>query len=86
MKKIPMRSCVITGEKLPKNLKVIFSAWHKAFKVPNPYEFPVAYVFFKKKELNPEINPLAIPCSGSCPECLACWSLKSGQSVVFNQH
>ena len=74
------------GGKIPSNLKILFSAWHNAFKVDNPYNFPVAYVFFKRKELNPDINPLAIPCEGHCPECLACWSLKKGQAVVFNQH
>lgn len=72
--------------KIPDNLKIVFSAWHKAFKVDNPYNFPVAYVFFKKQELNPDIPVMAIPCAGHCPECLACWSLKKGQSVFFNQH
>lgn len=74
------------GNTIPKNLSIIFSAWHKGFKVDNPYDFPVAYVFFKKTELNPDIPAMAIPCSGHCPSCLACWSLKKGQSVFFNQH
>ena len=74
------------NERIPANLKIVFSAWHNAFKVDNPYDFPVAYVFFKKQELNPTIPDLAIPCGGHCPDCLACWSLKKGQSVVFNQH
>ena len=77
---------VANGGVIPSNLKIVFSAWHKAFKVDNPYNFPMAYVFFKKSELNPNIPELSIPCGGSCPECLACWSLKKGQSVVFNQH
>ena len=72
--------------KIPNNLKIVFSAWHKAFKVDNPFNFPIAYVFFKKQELNPDIPDMAIPCGGHCPECLACWSLKKGQSVFFNQH
>lgn len=71
---------------LPENLRVVFSAWHKAFKVDNPHGLPVSYVFFKNTELNPDIPDLAIPCTGHCPECLACWSLKNGQSVYFNQH
>lgn len=74
------------GGKIPNNLKIVFSAWHKAFKVDNPFNFPVAYVFFKKADLNPNIPELAIPCKGHCPECLACWSLKKSQSVFFNQH
>lgn len=71
---------------LPNNLKIVFSAWDKTFTVDNPYNLPVAYVNFKKKERNPEIPELAIPCEGSCPECMSCWSLKKGQSVVFKQH
>jgi len=43
-------------------------------------------VNFRKKELNPEIPETAIPCTGECWHCLACWSLKKGQSVYFNQH
>lgn len=77
---------VAHGGKIPNNLKIIFSAWHKAFKVDNPFGFPVAYVFFRKEELNPDIPEMAIPCGGHCPECLACWSLKKGQSVFFDQH
>lgn len=85
-KKFDIVNDYLKENKLPKNLKIIFSAWHKAFKVDNPFNLPVAYVFFKKQELNPEIPVFAIPCGGSCPECLACWSLENGQSVFFNQH
>lgn len=77
---------VAGGGEIPTNLRIVFSAWHKGFKVDNPNGFPVAYVFFKKENLNPDIPDLAIPCGGHCPECLACWSLSGGQSVVFNQH
>ena len=76
----------LDNNKLPKNLKVVFSAWHKGFKVDNPHNLPVAYVRFKKAEMNACIPELAIPCEGHCPECLACWDLKPGQSVYFNQH
>ena len=74
------------GGTIPKNLKIIYSAWNKSFKVDNPYNLPIAYVYFKKEQMNPDIPALAIPCGGHCPECLACWSLKNGQSVFFNQH
>lgn len=74
------------GGIIPKNLKIVYSAWNKSFKVDNPFNLPIAYVFFKKQEMNPEIPELAIPCGGHCPECLACWNLKNGQSVFFNQH
>lgn len=72
--------------KLPSNLKIVFSAWDKNFKVINPYNLPVTYVDFNDDSKNPNIPELAIPCTGDCPSCLACWSLKKGQSVVFKQH
>lgn len=71
---------------IPENLKIVFSAWSKGFKVDNPKNFPIAYVFFKKPEKNPNIPEMAIPCGGHCPDCLACWSLRKGQSVFFNEH
>lgn len=74
------------GEKIPSNLKIVFSAWDKNFKIDNPHNLPTTYVNFKNKELNPNIPKLAIPCLGKCYECQACWSLRKGQSVVFNQH
>lgn len=77
---------IANGGKIPSNLKIIFSAWFKGWNVPNPYNLPVAYVFFKNKNLNPEIPDTSIPCKGACYECQGCWSLKKGQSVYFDQH
>lgn len=74
------------GNKIPKNLKFVFSAWDKNFEVPNPHNLPVTYVNFKDKTQNADIPEYAIPCVGSCEKCKACWSLKKGQSVVFNIH
>lgn len=74
------------GNELPENLHVVFSTWDKGFKVDNPYGLPMTYVSFKDKSKNAEIPPLAIPCTGKCDKCLACWSLHNGQSVVFKQH
>ena len=74
------------GGKIPNNLKIVFSTWTKDFKVENPFNLPMTYVFFKKEENNADIPNLAIPCKGKCDECLACWNLKKGQSVYFNQH
>ena len=71
---------------IPENLKIVFSAWDKDFKVPNPHNLPVTYVNFKDAGKNPVIPEYAIPCIGKCYECKACWSLVNGQSVVFNQH
>lgn len=75
----------IYGE-LPSNLKIVFSAWDKDFKIENPYNLPMTYVYFKNKEKNPEIPEFAIPCVGKCYSCKSCWTLEKGQSIVFNQH
>lgn len=85
-KKYELVNEYLKDNQLPKNLRIIYSAWHKGWQVPNPYNMPVAYVFFKKENLNPEIPELAIPCQGHCEKCQACWNLKSGQSVFFHQH
>ncbi len=74
------------GGKIPDNLHIVFSAWDNTFKVDNPYNLPVTYVRFKDEAKNADIPEYAIPCVGKCYECKACWSLKNGQSVVFNQH
>lgn len=70
----------------PSNLKVVLSAWDKTFKVDNPYNLPMTYVFFRKQENNADIPEFAIPCQGHCKECKACWSLQNGQFVYFNEH
>lgn len=85
-KKFELVNEYLNNNKLPNNLKIVFSAWDKNFNVPNPHNLPIAYVNFKKKENNPKIPELAIPCSGKCYECLSCWTLRKGQNVVFNQH
>lgn len=77
---------LLKGNTLPINLKVVFSAWDKDFLVDNPYDLPVTYVNFKNTSNNPKIPDMAIPCTGRCYECQACWSLKNGQSVYFTQH
>lgn len=74
------------GHKLPKNLHIVFSAWGPNFPIENPYDFPVAYVRFKDKALNALIPHTAIPCGGKCYKCLACWQLKKGQTVMFDEH
>lgn len=74
------------GGTIPQNLKIVFSGWDKNFEIVNPFNFPVAYIDFKDKTKNPEIPFLSFPCNGDCSTCLACWKLKPGQSVKFNQH
>lgn len=75
-----------SGKKIPSNLKVIFSAWDKDFKVDNPFQLPMAYIEFKQAERNADIPEMAIPCTGDCSKCLACWSLNKSQAVRFKQH
>lgn len=74
------------GGKIPNNLKIVFSGWDKTFTIDNPYNLPTTYVYFKDTTKNADIPEFAIPCTGSCRECKACWNLKKGQSVYFNQH
>lgn len=71
---------------LPKNLKIVLSAWDKDFKVENLHNLPMTYINFKDQTRNADIPEFAIPCVGTCSKCKACWSLKKGQSVYFNQH
>lgn len=82
---------------LPGNLSIVFSAWDRSFNVPNPHRLPVAYVTFKDGNMNPDIPANAIPCykqtvrGGTCEQCVikrrgGCWTLKTGEAVVFKQH
>ena len=40
----------------------------------------VPFVKYKK------IPESAVECSGDCTNCLQCWNIASGESVVFNKH
>lgn len=86
------------GGKIPSNLKIIFSTWGN-FIPENPHNLPMTYVRFSEKssslskekkkeviEMNSKIPESAIPCTGACYKCQACWSLKRGQSVCFKKH
>lgn len=70
-------------EQLPKNLHIIFSAWDKDWHFDNPYNLPVAMVRFKNDTRD---FSKCFECSGKCYECVKCWKLKNGQSVVFDKH
>ena len=80
-----VNSYIKSGGQIPDNLHIVFSAWGDDFKVVNPYLFPVAYVRFKDRENN-NIPFDAAECSGDCTNCLQCWKIKKGESVVFNKH
>lgn len=71
---------------IPKNFTVIFSAWDKNWNFPNPHNFPVSFVKFKKNEMNVELPQKALKCTKSCTGCYKCWKLKKGEAVIFEQH
>lgn len=73
------------GNKLPKNLKIVFSGWGASFKILNPHNLPTAFVRFDKED-NSHIPPKAFKCSGDCSNCQMCWLLRKGQSVEFGEH
>jgi hypothetical protein len=76
------------GNKLPDNLNIIFSAWHKLWEVPNPHGIAVAYVDFKDKSLNPDFPKNAFRCPGresTCSACGVCFN-KKVKAVIFNEH
>lgn len=77
------------GGKIPNNLKIVFSTWGD-FIPENPYNLPMTWVEFNKTSKRKEDNKLipvdAIPCTGACHQCQACWTLKKGQNVVFKKH
>lgn len=74
-------------EGLPDNLHVIFSGW-PGLEMDNPFCLPEAHVLFKDGTTTAKED--AIPCNGNCTECAVidggCWTLKSGQQIVFKEH
>ena len=72
---------------IPDNLHIIFSAWDN-LPVDNPYNLPVAYVRFRGGRTDAPAD--AAICPGNCSECAitdgGCWTLKQGESVVFDEH
>lgn len=85
-KKFDLVNLFLDFNELPENLRIVFSGWNKAFKIDNPHNLPTTYVYFKDSSQNADIPEFAIPCTGSCKSCKACWNLQKGQSVYFNQH
>lgn len=73
------------GNKIPKNLKIVFSGW-VGLEMDNPYNLPTAYVEFKKGDADNRIKKNAFLCGGNCVNCSMCWLLKKGQQVLFHEH
>lgn len=80
---------IAAGGTIPKNFKIYFSTWDKEWhaKMPNPYNFPVAYCDFANKSLNPQLPQKAIRCPGNkatCSTCKLCWT--KDLPVIFGEH
>ena len=82
------------GGRLPKNLHLIFSDWRGA-KFENPFNLPVSSpVWFDKAgneiERGLHCTASASWCPGFCEDCAAagsgCWSLKAGDTILFEAH
>lgn len=75
------------GGTIPSNLHIIFSAW-KGLKMDNPYLLPEAHVRYRDGYTTASSN--AKECGGNCTQCAitdgGCWTLKSGEQIVFNEH
>lgn len=72
-------------DKLPSNLKIIFSEW-EGLTVPNPHNLPTAHVIFKNQTPADDWKI----CGGNCSECacrgIGCWELKPGEKIAFYEH
>ena len=77
------------GQKLPKNLKIIFSRWYE-MECDNIYEMPESHVIWNNNKDNTAPQYGAILCQGDCSKCHfygeGCWTLKHGQHVAFFAH
>lgn len=75
------------GGIIPKNLHMIFSAW-VGLKMTNPFLLPEAHVRYRDGTTTAASN--AKECGGNCTECAVtnegCWTLRSGEQIVFNEH
>ena len=71
------------GGVLPKNLHIVFSGWDSKWTFDNPHNLPVALVRFKDDQRD---FSKCKQCNGKCYECVGCWKLKKGETVVFDKH
>jgi len=72
------------GYQIPKNLKIIFSAW-PGLKLDNPHYLPVAWMQDGSEDRYEEQEILE--CHGQCDACGMCWNLDNiGKDVVFFKH
>lgn len=72
----------------PDNVKPIYSAWI-GMEMKNPYGVPVSHVLWEDGSTTaPEYGSYF--CGGNCSRCHfnkeGCWTLKNGESVIFEAH
>lgn len=75
-------------DEFPSNVHGLMSKWVGA-DMPNPHKVPEAHVRFKDGTCEVE-NP-TYNCSGNCTNCFmsstnGCWWLKTGETVVLDEH
>lgn len=71
----------------PTNLHIILSGW-AGLQMENPHRLPEAHVRYRDNTTTARID--AVRCGGNCAECAmtdcGCWTLKSGEQVIFDEH
>lgn len=76
-----------SGGKIPENLHIVFSGW-VGLEMANPFLLPEAHVRYKDGSTTARAD--ALECGGNCTDCArtdsGCWTLKSGEQVVFDKH
>ena len=83
-KKYELVNKYLETHEIPSNLKMVFSGW-KGLVITNPNNLPIAWMY-DHKDPDERIPQDALPCNGGCVQCMVCWKLGSGESVVFDKH
>ena len=78
----------LDGNKFPKNVKAIMSRWC-GVECDNRHNIPESHVLYEDgRTTAPEFGSKF--CGGNCSECHfngdGCWTLKKGESVIFQAH
>ena len=77
----------LDAKELPKNLHIIFSAW-VGQEMDNRHNMPTSNPLFADGSTTAHDG--AVYCSGNCTECArtgcGCWTMKSGDEVIFPAH
>lgn len=76
-----------SDKNLPSNLHLIMSGW-RGLKMDNPFHLPEAHV--RHRDGSTTARDDALDCGGNCTECAltdgGCWTLQTGEQVVFDEH